>query len=167
MWHRAPGWDSNPGPLQQGKGCSITAKIIITIILIDIVIPIIKDEYSLIQALIELWTLVFLLNKLVVFPWGADTVAWHILHNIFVCSESDSSKPKCFHTTEFALLFFPTKGCISAIFYHFFLHVFSKHTLAICNGVAEGENLQAGGAECTGYDCLVFMIEGGQNWNWN
>ena len=42
------------------------AKIIITIILIDIVITIIKDDYSLIweQALIELWTLVFLFNTI-------------------------------------------------------------------------------------------------------
>ena len=39
-------------------------KIIITIILINIIITIIKEDYSLIleQALIELWTLVFLLT---------------------------------------------------------------------------------------------------------
>ena len=49
------------------------------------------------------------LNKLVVFPWGADTVAWHILHDIFVCFDSDYSKLKCFNTTELALPFFPTK----------------------------------------------------------
>ena len=32
------------------------------------------------------------LNKLVVFPWGVDMITGHTLHNIFVCSESDSSK---------------------------------------------------------------------------
>ena len=76
------------------------------------------------------------LNKLVVFPWGVDTVVWHI----FVCS----SKPKCFNTTEFALPFFPTKGSISAIFNHLLLQIFSKHALAICTGMAESQNLQAG-----------------------
>ena len=40
------------------------------------------------------------LNKLVVFPWGADTVVWHILHNIFVCSESD-------YYLKYNLFYFP------------------------------------------------------------
>lgn len=80
------------------------------------------------------------LNKLVVFPWGADMVTGHILHNIFIWSESDFSKPTCFHTTEFALPFFTTNGCISANFYHHILHIFSKHSLAICTGVAEREH---------------------------
>ena len=92
------------------------------------------------------WTWWKWLNNLIMFPWGADTVAWHILRNIFVCSESDSSK--CFHTKEFALPLFPTKGCIYAIFYLLLLHVFSKHALAIRTGVAESNNFRAeGGAD--------------------
>ena len=60
------------------------------------------------------------------------------------CPESDSSKPKCFHTTDFALPFFPNKGGISANFYRLLLHVFSKDTLALRTGVAESKNLQVG-----------------------
>ena len=109
------------------------------------------------------WVLFKWLNKLVVFPWGVDTVTWHILYNIFVCSESDSLKSKFFHTTEFALPFFPTKGCTSAIFYQLLLRVFSKHTLATCTGNTHRRGWKrtfssGGGVECTGGDGRVPCI---------
>ena len=54
---------------------------------------------------------------------------------------------QCFHTTEFALPFFPTKGCTSAIFHCLRLHVFSKHALAIRTGVAKSVNFRVGAGQ--------------------
>ena len=88
-------------------------------------------------------------------------VALHILHNIFVCSESDSSKQKCFNTMEIASPVFLTKGLISStvFFYMFFQNMHWQYALAIRSGMAESENFRGGGgAECTGGDGRVCCI---------
>ena len=98
------------------------------------------------------------LNKLVVFHWGADTVMWHILHNIFVCSESDSLKSKCFNTTEFALPFFQTKGCISAIFYCFIYTFFQNTHWQYASAWLKATIFRQGIVGCTGGDGRVHCI---------
>ena len=85
---------------------------------------------------------------------------------IFVCC------PKCFRTTEFALPFLPSKGCISAIIYRLLLHVFFKtrvHRWGWNGSLHLPHKTRRGAERSFYYDYLVFMIEGSQNRNrnWN
>ena len=100
-------------------------------------------------------------------------------------SELDSSKPKCFHTTEFALPFFLTKGCLSAIFYRPLLQLHWQYAQAWLKakisrrsgvykwrwkGLPHSPHKTRHAAEWWFYyDYLIFMSEGShnRNRNWN
>ena len=116
------------------------------------------------------------------FCWNGDVMVTHT-------RKSDSLKPKCFHTTEFALPFFPTWAAFlpssTVFFYMFFQNTHWQYAPAWL----KAKNFKQGRdrvhrcrwkgslhlphktwriAEWSFYyDYLVFMIEGNQNQNQN
>ena len=109
------------------------------------------------------------LNRLVVFAWGADTVAWHIFHNIFVCSESDfvqSHTPQNLYYLSFRpkAAFLPSSPASKSFVSTSFQAGVGRSAQVEKEGFALFTTQDTEEVEWSFYyDYLVLMLEGSQN----